>query len=461
MSDSILSDDDRPHGDQYDTYGLDADGRDPNGRANDDDTVRETIRASRPYWLTLVPVLLLLLAGTVLYLALGGRGEDSTSADQEAEGLQSEIIGSTDGAAATDDAAGGDTAAGSDDGTEADSGDQGGAATDQDDGAGAAAALLPPVPEAGPYVDATLTDNIFVLSGKVPSEDIKQAIEARAELAYAPFNASELTVDESVEPAEWLAAAPAVVGLLPMITDGTIRLQENAATLVGRSPTQFWADEFAGAVGALTGLPVTNDGVAITNLVPPRFVAEVEDGKVTLDGELPNQQILETFIGGAAAVYGAENVTSTMTIDEGTYTSFWNYTIPGAFALLQPFTSYRLQVEQAVFSGSMQGAILFELNSAEISDQAEQVLPIGIALIARDQNLKMTIIGHTDNTGSDEINQELSVDRAQHVVDFFVSNGIDPERLVADGKGSSEPIATNDTAEGRARNRRVEFLFSY
>ena len=87
------------------------------------------------------------------------------------------------------------------------------------------------------------------------------------------------------------------------------------------------------------------------------------------------------------------------------------------------------------------------------------MLGIGVALLVRDRSLDMTVIGHTDSTGNDEINDELSLARATSVVDFFVANGVSADRLEAMGKGSREPIAPNDTPEGRALNRRVEFRF--
>lgn len=70
--------------------------------------------------------------------------------------------------------------------------------------------------------------------------------------------------------------------------------------------------------------------------------------------------------------------------------------------------------------------------------------------------IKITIIGHTDNVGTDAYNQILSVNRAESVRNWLVSKGIDAKRIQTIGKSEGSPIATNDTAEGRARNRRVE-----
>jgi outer membrane protein OmpA-like peptidoglycan-associated protein len=66
--------------------------------------------------------------------------------------------------------------------------------------------------------------------------------------------------------------------------------------------------------------------------------------------------------------------------------------------------------------------------------------------------------GHTDNTGNAALNQKLSEQRAQAIVAKLVEMGISANRLTAVGKGQSSPIADNGTDEGRAKNRRVEFI---
>jgi outer membrane protein OmpA-like peptidoglycan-associated protein len=69
---------------------------------------------------------------------------------------------------------------------------------------------------------------------------------------------------------------------------------------------------------------------------------------------------------------------------------------------------------------------------------------------------KWRIEGYTDNTGSDEINLKLSKERAAAVRDYFISKGISPDRITSEGYGKTNYIATNNTAAGRAQNRRTE-----
>ncbi len=68
----------------------------------------------------------------------------------------------------------------------------------------------------------------------------------------------------------------------------------------------------------------------------------------------------------------------------------------------------------------------------------------------------VTIIGHTDSTGSDAINNPLSIDRADAARDYLVSRGVARTRIMTDGRGSREPVADNGTVQGRDKNRRVE-----
>lgn len=75
-------------------------------------------------------------------------------------------------------------------------------------------------------------------------------------------------------------------------------------------------------------------------------------------------------------------------------------------------------------------------------------------------NQRVTIIGHTDSVGEDSLNNRLSLERAAAVRDYLRMHGVDPSRIMINGRGESQPIASNDTAPGRAENRRVEIFLS-
>ncbi|MDI3478957.1 MAG: hypothetical protein PWQ14_103 [Rikenellaceae bacterium] len=102
--------------------------------------------------------------------------------------------------------------------------------------------------------------------------------------------------------------------------------------------------------------------------------------------------------------------------------------------------------------------IYFAFNSADILANSQKVLDEFIVFLNDHPTLQISIEGHTDNVGSDEFNLILSENRAKAVYNYLVNNGIDANRLQYKGFGESNPIATNETEEGRAMNRRTEFV---
>ncbi len=104
----------------------------------------------------------------------------------------------------------------------------------------------------------------------------------------------------------------------------------------------------------------------------------------------------------------------------------------------------------------MPGDVTFETNSASLNSNFFQVLD-SVALVLNEyKSTLVTVAGYTDSTGSAEYNQKLSERRASTVALYLQSRGVAKERLAAIGNGENKPVAGNNTAEGRARNRRVE-----
>lgn len=101
--------------------------------------------------------------------------------------------------------------------------------------------------------------------------------------------------------------------------------------------------------------------------------------------------------------------------------------------------------------------ILFKTGSAELLPGSFPELDRVVEYMKRKEKIKVEISGHTDNVGSDKMNKTLSENRAKSVVEYLVEKGINKDRLVYKGYGEEKPVATNDTKEGRAQNRRVEF----
>jgi len=101
--------------------------------------------------------------------------------------------------------------------------------------------------------------------------------------------------------------------------------------------------------------------------------------------------------------------------------------------------------------------IFFEFNSAKLTSESYPELNRVFRLLTTNPTIRIEVSGHTDNVGSLESNTRLSEARAKAVVDYLITSGIDPSRLEYKGYAFTRPIASNETEEGRARNRRVEF----
>ena len=104
--------------------------------------------------------------------------------------------------------------------------------------------------------------------------------------------------------------------------------------------------------------------------------------------------------------------------------------------------------------------ISFDVNRADIQPNFRPILDTFAQGMLRNPEARVRIIGHTDSTGSDAINNPLSVNRAASVRDYLTSRGVPLSAITIDGRGSREPVASNATADGRARNRRVEIFMA-
>ena len=99
----------------------------------------------------------------------------------------------------------------------------------------------------------------------------------------------------------------------------------------------------------------------------------------------------------------------------------------------------------------------FDINSARLRKDSYPILFYSFQILQNNPDMNVEIQGYTDNSGSENYNQKLSEKRAQTVKDYLVSKGIDSKRLIVKGFGEKDPIADNNTPEGRALNRRIEF----
>jgi len=115
-----------------------------------------------------------------------------------------------------------------------------------------------------------------------------------------------------------------------------------------------------------------------------------------------------------------------------------------------------VRTEEGQIDLIMPGNITFATDSSDVKEEFMNTLHSVAKVVQQYENTLVTIEGHTDSTGSDSYNQLLSERRAASVAEVLLAQGVAFERVAAEGYGENRPVASNDTAEGRAQNRRVE-----
>jgi len=102
--------------------------------------------------------------------------------------------------------------------------------------------------------------------------------------------------------------------------------------------------------------------------------------------------------------------------------------------------------------------VSFDTGRSDIKSNLRPILDQFANGLSDQPNTEVRIVGHTDNVGSDAVNNPLSLQRAQSARDYLTAHGVNPSRVTIMGRGEQEPIATNATMDGRAQNRRVEIF---
>ena len=159
--------------------------------------------------------------------------------------------------------------------------------------------------------------------------------------------------------------------------------------------------------------------------------AIVQGGKIVLEGAVPSQEAADAIVSLASDILGADNVVNNYVID------------PRAD-------------DPNLGNVRVDDSVLFEPGVSVVAPDFEPLLGQALALMSVRPSVTMTIVGHTDSLGDDQANLLLSLQRAQAVERWLTDRGVDAERLTAVGRGETEPIASNDTDEGRQLNRRIQ-----
>ena len=216
-------------------------------------------------------------------------------------------------------------------------------------------------------------------------------------------------------------------------------------------------------IHARTIVAVTPEGLGETNVST--------DGRdITLIGEVASEQIKAQAEKLAWDVYGVRTVDNQLVVSAPVYEPEPE---PDPEVIeepepeiveqpkvilapkLEPLPEYTCQQDFDLLLSTNE--IHFATNSAEIETSSHSLLDDLTDVAKQCPDAKIEIGGHTDSRGSDEYNLRLSQERASSVVAYLINKGIDATRLTAVGYGESVPIADNETEEGLAKNRRIEF----
>jgi outer membrane protein OmpA-like peptidoglycan-associated protein len=214
-------------------------------------------------------------------------------------------------------------------------------------------------------------------------------------------------------------------------------------------------------------------------------IAEVEDGEVTkLNIGMAPLDMIGAFKGKVVDKKSGDPLQSTISFVDAQRPELHTDSTDGSFEVELPVGSYEVKIEalgyvaqtssfaiekgedaERTFELVSKGMVLtlkgvyFEFGKAELRTESYAALMEAARTMKENPEIAVEIQGHTDDVGTDDANQKLSEKRAYAVVNFLVQyGGIDMKRLTARGYGEAQPVAPNDTEEGRQLNRRVDFV---
>lgn len=364
------------------------------------------------------------------------------------------------------------------------------------------------VPEAKPFLwSATRDGDKLVLAGVSPLPATRIKLNTAAQKIAGVTGADQTAYARGALPG---FEEMALLGLaqLDKLSNGKVTIADGEVSISGTAIDAAARDAIAAALAKLPeGFRLAENSVK----APPYVFTAIRDaktGELTLGGVVPDDRVRQALLSDAAKSFFGERVVDRMKVLPGAPDGFGT----AASRLLAQLA--RLKAGEAVISDSdvsLKGEALYPRAAEQIKSTLSGLLPksykaqasLGVApaeaaidaagcqqafnaLLAKgnvyfdtgqatidevsagiidrlaavglrcpDSNIEVS--GHTDSTGSDEINNDLSRRRAQAVTDRLLAAGLDASRVAAAGYGSTQPVAPNDTEEGRARNRRIEF----
>jgi OOP family OmpA-OmpF porin len=366
------------------------------------------------------------------------------------------------------------------------------------------------VPEARPFVWSADRDVVRVtLGGSTPLPAIKGRLLDAARASLSGVEVTDRMGLARGAPARFDAAALLLIDQIGKLKDGKITISDAQVSLSGMARDLGGREAIA---AALKNLP-EGFSVAANEIKAPPYVFQAYKDPVaatlTLTGYVPDNNVHAALAAAAARKFFREKVVDNLKASVGAPSGFANVVIPALGALSRLSTGTLVvsdrevklsgdalyeaaagqiraglakdlprgwqakpeisvkpaaapvdaTVCQQLFSDLLgKGKIRFESGRAIIDPDSAGLLDRLIETALRCPAANIEIAGHTDTDGDDEFNQALSEKRAQAVADYLVRAGLPADRFKAMGYGSLQPVASNDTDEGKARNRRIEFV---
>ena len=366
------------------------------------------------------------------------------------------------------------------------------------------------VPQASPYLWSAERDVARVtLGGSSPLPASKGRLLEAARAALGGVEVVDQMQLARGAPPRFDNAALLLLDQIGKLKDGKITISDTKVSLFGMARDLGGREAIA---AALKNLPEGFMVVANDVKAPPYVFQAYKDPvaqTLTLTGYVPDNNVHAAIAAAAGRKFFSEKVVDNLKASIGAPTSFVNAVVPALGALSRLSTGTLVVTDrevklsgdalydaavaqmraslardfpqgwqakadisvkpaaapvdptvcQQLFSESLaNGKIRFESGRATIDPDSAGLLDRLIEIAMRCPTADIEIAGHTDADGEDASNQTLSEKRAQAVLDYLVKAGLPASRFTAMGYGSSQPVASNDTDEGKAQNRRIDFL---
>ena len=365
------------------------------------------------------------------------------------------------------------------------------------------------VPEAKPFVWSAERDVVRVtLAGSAPLPAVKGRLMDAAKAALGNVEVADQMGLARGAPPRFENAAILLLDQIARLKDGKITITDTKVLLTGMARDLGGREAIA---AALKNLP---EGFSVANEIkaPPYVFQAYKDPvavTVTLSGYVPDNNIHAAIVQAATRKFFNEKVVDNLKESIGAPSGFAAAVVPALGALSRLSTGtlvvsdrevklsgdafydgaagqlraglgkdfpqtfqYKPDVTvkpaaapvdstvcQQLFSDLLaKGTIHFESGRANIDPDSVGLLDRLIETALRCPTTTIEIAGHTDSAGEDAANQALSEKRAQAVIDYLVRAGLPAARFTAVGYGSTQPVADNESDEGKAQNRRIEFL---